>query len=395
MKTIVPNIPDAALDQHMAIMAMTGGGKSFTTRVIVERLLDADRRVCILDYTGVWYGLRSTADGKKAAYPIVIFGGEHADVPLNEAAGPTLAKIVAEGNRPCTIDLDGMTVGAQQRFATAFFEELYRLNSKPLHLVIEEADEFAPQHGAPGTERMMSAVARIFQRGRRKGFRAIAITQRPANLHKRVLTQCNSMIALRLVAPQDRKALGEWIKGHGDADEGQAVIDSLPKLKVGEGYVWAPEQGVLKRVQFPLIKTFDSMRAPVDGEANEPATWADIDLDAIRDEMATAIDEAAANDPKKLKAEIKRLQTELAKGAGIAPGAITEAEQRGLDRGRRLAHEFVAGKKVAPFVEKSREIFEDLISGLASEINVYLGTKVDSPLPATPAPNAAHRARPP
>src|SRR5262249_48831485 len=154
---------------------------------IVERLLDAGRRVCIIDYTGVWFGLRSTADGKKAAYPVVIFGGEHADVPLNDAAGPTLARIVADGNRPCIIDLDGMTVGAQQRFATAFFEELYRLNSKPLHLVIEEIDEFAPQQGAPGTERMMSAVARIFQRGRRKGFKAIAITQRPQNLHKRVL----------------------------------------------------------------------------------------------------------------------------------------------------------------------------------------------------------------
>ena len=115
--------------------------------------------------------------------------------------------------------IDGLTIGAQQRFVTAFLEELYRLNSQPLHLVIEEIDEFAPQSGAPGIERMLGAVARIFQRGRKKGFRAIAITQRPANVHKRVLAQCNALVTLRLVAPQDRKAVAEWIRGHGDEEK--------------------------------------------------------------------------------------------------------------------------------------------------------------------------------
>jgi DNA helicase HerA-like ATPase len=109
---------------------------------------------------------------------------------------------------------------------------------------------------------MLGAVARIFQRGRRKGFRAIAITQRPANVHKRSLAQCNAMVTLRLVAPQDRKAVAEWIRGHADDETGRQVVDSLPKLGRGEGWVWAPEQDVLKRATFPAIKTFDSMRAP-------------------------------------------------------------------------------------------------------------------------------------
>jgi hypothetical protein len=223
-------IPDAVLTQHLAVLGKTGTGKSYLTRSIVERLLDAGRRVCILDYTGVWFGLRSSANGRKGAYPIVIFGGEHGDVPLNEIAGPAIAKLVAGGNRPSIIDLDGLTIGAQQRFVTAFLEELYRLNTQPLHLVLEEIDEFAPRTGAPGTERMLGAVARIFQRGRRKGFRAIAITQRPANAHKRVLAQCNALVTLRLVAPQDRKAVAEWIRGHADDEVGRQVVDSLPKL---------------------------------------------------------------------------------------------------------------------------------------------------------------------
>jgi hypothetical protein len=44
------------------------------------------------------------------------------------------------------IDFDGLTVGAQQRFMTAFCEEVYRCNTRPLHLVIEEAE--APMTGA-------------------------------------------------------------------------------------------------------------------------------------------------------------------------------------------------------------------------------------------------------
>jgi hypothetical protein len=59
-------------------------------------------------------------------------------------AGAVIGKFVAEGNAPTIIDLDGLTVGAQERFMTAFCEEVYRRNTRPLHLVIEEADEFAP-----------------------------------------------------------------------------------------------------------------------------------------------------------------------------------------------------------------------------------------------------------
>jgi hypothetical protein len=107
-----------------------------------------------------------------------------------------------------------------------------------------------PGRPRPGTERMLGAVARIFQRGRRKGFRAIAITQRPANVHKRVLTRCNALITLRLVAPQDRKAVVDWIRGHADDKAGRQVVDSLSNLGRGEGWVWLPEPDVLKRATF-------------------------------------------------------------------------------------------------------------------------------------------------
>jgi hypothetical protein len=356
------NFPLEILDQHTAVIGKTGSGKSFACRGLVELLLKVGRRVCVLDYTGVWSGLRSNAAGTGPGFPVVIFGGDHADVPLTEGAGPAIAKIVAEGNQPTVVDLDGLTVGAQQRFVTTFLEDLYRLNRLPLHLVIEEADEFAPQTGAPGAERMIGATCRIFQRGRKKGFRAIAITQRPANIHKRVLAQCNSLVAMRLLAPQDHKAVADWVRGHGDDEKGREVVGSLATLRRGDGWVWAPELGILKRMTFPPIKTFDSMRAPDESEAQEPVKWADIDLASVRNQMAAAIEEAKQNDPKALRAEVSRLTAALAKvNKNAAPPPVAATTKANLDAAYKhgLADGFNQGRKA--MMDAAHEVFAGVI----------------------------------
>ncbi|MBK8199184.1 MAG: DUF87 domain-containing protein [Acidobacteria bacterium] len=73
------SIPDEALDNHLAILGKTGAGKTVTAKGAVERLLDAGERVCIIDPTGAWWGLRLMADGKTPGYPVAIFGGSRAD----------------------------------------------------------------------------------------------------------------------------------------------------------------------------------------------------------------------------------------------------------------------------------------------------------------------------
>jgi hypothetical protein len=155
------------------------------------------------------------------------------------------------------------------------------LNRDVLHLVLDEADEAAPQNPLPETRRLFGEVDRIVRRGRAKGFRVIAITQRPAALHKHVLSQADTLVALKLVAPQDRKAVEEWIKGQADSEAGREVLDSLAKLEPGVGWIWAPEQGVLNRTRFPAISTYDSGRTP-DGTATLPAIApAAVDLAAL------------------------------------------------------------------------------------------------------------------
>lgn len=61
-------IPEAVLSQHVAILGKTRSGKSSVARLMVEGLLDSERPVCVVDPKGDWWGLKSSADGRKAGY---------------------------------------------------------------------------------------------------------------------------------------------------------------------------------------------------------------------------------------------------------------------------------------------------------------------------------------
>ena len=100
-------IPVAAFDQHIIVLGKTRSGKSSAMRVLVEYLLDKEEPVTIVDPKGDWWGLKASADGKQAGYPVVIFGGEHGDVPLNARSGASVAELVATGNHSAIIDLGG------------------------------------------------------------------------------------------------------------------------------------------------------------------------------------------------------------------------------------------------------------------------------------------------
>lgn len=285
-------IPEACHKRHIAFVGTTGAGKTFAAKSYVERLLKLGRRVCVVDPTGVWWGLRASADGDDAGFPVVVFGGDHADVPIGVDSGKRLAELIAGDNIPCIVDPGEFNVSERATFMAAFFETLYQKNKKPLHLVIDEADDFAPQRPMPGTQRLLGAVERIVRRGRTRGFRVTMITQRPAVLNKNVLTQAAAMVAMRMPAPQDRGAIEDWIKGQADADEGKRVMKTLSRLKTGEGWVWAPAEDVLARATFPLITTFDSSRTPDEDETvQEPTILADVELGQLRDELAEEVEE--------------------------------------------------------------------------------------------------------
>lgn len=400
-------IPEKALSQHVAIVGKTGSGKTFRAKGEVERLLGREQRVCIIDPTGAWWGLKASADGKAEGFPVVIFGGEHADVPINQLAGEALGKLIGETNTPSIIDLSDMGTNARHRFAEHFFESLYQHNRGSLYLITDEADEFAPQSGPPGTERMLGAFDRIVRRGRIKGFRVWMISQRPAVLNKNVLTQANTLIAMRLPSSQDRKAVELWVKGQADESKACDMMASLASLPRGRGWIWAPEQSVLECGDSADIKTFDSSRTPDDGEkVAAPRRLADVDLTGIREAMAAAIDEAQANDPKALRSRAEKAEAEVralkAAPTTTAPSTIQaqqiaelQAREKSLSAHNTELYRY--GKRLRDGVYDALARIEEaqrILSGTnATEVPSYSATAVH-PMQAVPAPMPIARPRP-
>jgi DNA helicase HerA-like ATPase len=280
-------LPDDVATQSIAILARRGAGKTYTASVIVEEVIRAKVPVVVLDPTGAWWGLRTSADGQKPGLPVVIFGGDHGDVPLEPAAGKVIADVIIEHPGAYVVDLSSFeSKAAEVRFAAEFLERLYRAKKRetgPLLLVVDEADVFAPQRPGPEQTRTLGATEAIVRRGRIKGLGDLLITQRAAVLNKNVLTQTEVLIVMQTTGPQDRAAIDEWIAGNGTREQRDEVLGSLAGLERGEAWVWSPQfLRILRRVRIRARTTFDSSRTPEVGEALiAPRAFAQVDLDRL------------------------------------------------------------------------------------------------------------------
>jgi len=402
-------IPDAALDDRQAFVGTSGSGKTHAACTCVERLLHLRARVVVVDPLDVWWGLRLKADGAKAAFPVVIFGGAHGDLPITEQSGALIGETVATMAESCVVSLAGLgTKAAERRFMLAFLEALYRkAPGEPFHIVFDEADLWAPQRTSE--PQLQSLMEQVVRRGRVKGFIPWLITQRPAVLSKDVLSQADGLVAMKLTSSQDRDAIAAWIEGQADRADEKRMLARLPQLERGAAVVWIPGRGILEEVKFPPRETFDSSRTPKRGEAVRATALKPIDLGAVKARLARVEEEAGANDPKRLRAEIAHLKRQLAASAAPGPEEIRRAAQAAFERGREAARREAAatlarlGKLIRAAIGASGQIGNALSEAMQRIEPEGPGnsppTRAPAPRPhppmpvvrANPAPNPAPR----
>lgn len=142
MKSLIPR---SALEHHIAFVGKTGSGKTGSAKSGNEPALAAAERVCVIDPTGAWWGLRLGADGKSQGHPIYVFGGDHGDFPLVASQGEMMAEAIGETSTSAILDTTQLKTGERMRFFTDFADAILRVNRGPLRLVIDEAHLFAPQ----------------------------------------------------------------------------------------------------------------------------------------------------------------------------------------------------------------------------------------------------------
>jgi hypothetical protein len=326
--------PPAVLGNHTAILGKTGSGKTSTAKLAIEQLVAAGERVCIVDpVKSDHWGLTSSADGKRPGMPFQILGGPHGHVPLHDGAGAAIGELVATGALPLSIlDLADFNPGGPARFFNAFANVLMRKMRGVVHLVIEEAHEFAPkERSGVGDENMSIYYAKkLATAGRSRGIRLIVCSQSVQQLHNRVLGSCETLIVHRFVAPADQAPVFAWLKGNVDGKEEQERVQkSLRRLADGQAWICRSGEPIELR-QFPRIQTFDNSVTPDSQDAAAHVVTAKVDDGKLRQLIGAAVAEAEANDPAKLRAQIVELERQLK----VAP----------KDFAQRAVEDYAAGK---------------------------------------------------
>lgn len=304
-------IPINAATKTFAILAKRGAGKTWTAAVMAEELFKNGIPFVVFDPIDVWWGLRLTANGKDAGLPVVVFGLEHADIPLDRDMGRTIAQAIVRENVSCVINTFGMPKVAQRHLIAEFAEELLNINNTPRHVFIEEAHEFVPQHVFGGLGKTFNSVSNLVVMGRNRGIGVTLINQRAATINKDVLTQLDTLLAFQNVSPQDRKALKDWVEFHAAEGDFEKFMASLPSLPKGEGWIWSPEfLGIFERIKIRKRETFHPDREKIGDKFTMPE-FGQTDIQAFIGRFARSLEDGKKKKGSPEKSPVAGVQEEF------------------------------------------------------------------------------------
>jgi len=130
------------------------------------------------------------------------------------------------------------------------FEE-YTGRNRPLLMVFEEAHSYLPkgETSAHIYGYARKAVEKIFKEGRKFGFGAMVVTQRPSEISESILAQVGTFIALRLTNSSDKNAVQSAAPNNMNS-----LIELLPSLRIGEAIIVGESIIIPSRVRIDLVE---------------------------------------------------------------------------------------------------------------------------------------------
>ena len=115
----------------------------------------------------------------------------------------------------------------------------------PITVVCEEAHRYVPAQEVDAFEPCRRALARIAKEGRKYGCSLCIVTQRPAEIDPTILSQCNTVFALRLSNDRDQEIVRSAI-----ADTGAGLLEFLSALGPREAIAFGDGVAMPVRVRF-------------------------------------------------------------------------------------------------------------------------------------------------
>ncbi|MFO0837801.1 MAG: ATP-binding protein [Phycisphaerae bacterium] len=104
---------------------------------------------------------------------------------------------------------------------------------QPVLLCFEEAHNYLPRKPVEGRKTFArNAVEKVAKEGRKYGVSGMIVSQRPSEISETILSQCNTMVLMRMNNPDDQEYAARVV-----SDQFRSLISLLPSLKPGEGFI--------------------------------------------------------------------------------------------------------------------------------------------------------------
>jgi DNA-binding transcriptional regulator GbsR (MarR family) len=337
------------------ITGKSGSGKSNSASVIIEELLDEGFPALIVDVDGEYYGL-------KEEYEILHLGAdEESDMRVGVEHAEKIAELALEKNIPIILDVSAFLHADEQKeiikeVCRHLFSKEKKLK-KPFLILLEEIHEYIPEGG--GLDETGQMLVKIAKRGRKHGLGLCGISQRPANVKKDFITQCDWLVWHRLTWENDTSVVRRVV--------GSDYADEVQELDDGDAFLMTDWDDTIRHVQFRRKETFDAGATPGLGDFQRP------NLKSVSGDILEELEEISEQQSQR-QDEIENLREELAE----KEEQISELEEE-LERAQdvsNLAEQFTealtqtgsdGGEEIQTTIEEIREEKNEEIRELKSE----------------------------
>ncbi|NEU59004.1 ATP-binding protein [Halorussus sp. MSC15.2] len=274
------------------VTGKSGSGKSNTMSVVAENLLDRGYGLMIVDVDGEYYGL-------KEEYELLHAGAdEECDIQVEPQHAEKLASLALEENVPIILDVSGyLNEDDGKELLKAVAQQLFAKEKKlkkPFLMVVEEVHEYIPEGG--GMDECGRMLIKIGKRGRKHGLGIAGISQRPADVKKDFITQCDWLVWHRLTWNNDTNVVGRIL--------GNDYADAIEDMGDGEAFMTTDWSEETRRVKFHRKQTFDAGATPGLDDFERP------DLKSVSDDLVSDLREISEEESRR-EDRIEELQQEL------------------------------------------------------------------------------------
>ncbi len=217
--------------------------------LLQEKMGDLDQRATLAPYKRLKIRLEAITQDPRYSF---MFG----NLTVHDDMASVLCRLfrIPVNGKPITIiELTGfpsevtnvvVSVLCRMTFDFGLWSEGY----VPITLICEEAHRYVPKDTRLGFEPTKRAISRIAKEGRKYGVSLGIITQRPADLDATILSQCNTVFAMRMTNERDQEIVKAAI-----SDAATSLMEFIPSMRDREAIAFGEGLALPGRIHFDSL----------------------------------------------------------------------------------------------------------------------------------------------